>query len=95
MMRQELFYYSVLTTKADSLKSEPVCINNVLEQSLIGLYGLLSDRGSVPDIQMTDEKVIRQLNAEALRRVFDNILSNARQVRRRRLNGQSSAGWFC
>ena len=76
-LTEELFRYSVLTATADTLQSEPVCLNDILEQSLAGFYGALSVRGIVPDIQLTNEKIVRQLDAGALRRVFDNILSNA------------------
>ena len=74
-LTEELFRYSVLTATADELHTEPV--NDVLEQSLAGVYGALSARGITPSVQLPEEKVIRPLDAAALRRVFDNILSNA------------------
>lgn len=76
-LTEELFRYSVLTATADELHKEPVCLNDVLEQSLAGFYGALSARGITPSVQLPEEKVIRPLDAAALRRVFDNILSNA------------------
>ena len=76
-LTEELFRYSVLTATADELHTEPVCLNDVLGQSLAGFYGALSARGITPSVRMPEEKVIRPLDAAALRRVFDNILSNA------------------
>ena len=76
-LTEELFRYSVLTATADELRTEPVCLNDVLEQSLAAAYGALSARGITPSVQLPEEKVIRPLDAAALRRVFDNILSNA------------------
>lgn len=76
-LTEELFRYSVLTATADELHKEPVCLNDVLGQSLAGFYGALSARGITPSVRMPEEKVIRPLDAAALRRVFDNILSNA------------------
>lgn len=76
-LTEELFRYSVITATADALDTEPVCLNDVLEQSLAGFYGALSARGITPDIRIPAEKVVRQLDAAALRRIFDNILSNA------------------
>ena len=76
-LTEGLFRYSVLTATADELHTEPVCLNDVLEQSLAGFYGALSARGITPSVQLPEEKVIRPLDAAALRRVFDNILSNA------------------
>lgn len=76
-LTEELLQYSVLTTASDTLRSEPVCLNDILEQSLAGFYGALTVRGIVPDIQLPDEKIVRRLDEDALRRIFDNILSNA------------------
>ena len=76
-LTEELFRYSVLTATADELHTEPVCLNDVLEQSLAAAYGALSARGITPSVQLPEEKVIRPLDAAALRRVFDIILSNA------------------
>ena len=76
-LTEELFRYSVITATAEKLKREAVCLNDILEQSLAGAYGALSARGIVPDIRLPKEKIPRQLDAAALRRIFDNILSNA------------------
>ena len=76
-LTEELFRYSVITATAEELKREAVCLNDILEQNLAGAYGALSARGIVPDIQLPKEKILRQLDAAALRRIFDNILSNA------------------
>ena len=76
-LTEELFRYSVLTATADELHTEPVCLNDVLEQSLAGFYSVFSARGIAPSVQLPEEKLVRPLDAAALRRVFDNILSNA------------------
>ena len=76
-LTEELFRYSVITATTDELCMEEVFLNDILEQSLAGFYGALTVRGIVPDIQLTNEKIVRQLDAGALRRIFDNILSNA------------------
>ncbi len=76
-MTEELFRYSVIASTAEELTLGPVCLNDILEESLAGLYGLFSARGIQPEITLPEEKVTRRLDAAALRRVFDNILNNA------------------
>lgn len=76
-LTEELFRYSVVTSTADELSLEAVCMNGILEQSLAWAYGALSACGITPEVQMPAGKIIRQLDAAALRRIFDNILSNA------------------
>ena len=49
-LTQELFQYSVITSTADELTMQPVCLNDLLEQSLAGFYGALTERGITPEI---------------------------------------------
>ena len=76
-LTEELFRYSVITATADELDMQAVRLNDILEQSLAGFYGALSARGITPEIRIPAAAVIRKLDAAALRRIFDNILSNA------------------
>ena len=62
---------------ADELNCEQTCLNDILEQSLAGSYAMLSEHGIVPDIEISAQPVMRQLDRQALRRIFDNILINA------------------
>ena len=76
-LTEELFRYSVIAGTTEELHFEPVCLNDILEQSLAGFYGTLSERGIVPDIELSEQQIERTLDRHALRRILDNILSNA------------------
>lgn len=75
-LTEELFRYSVVAGEEEFMPEE-VNLNGILEQSLAGVYGVLTGRGLVPDIVMPELPVIRTLDGSAVRRIFDNILSNA------------------
>ena len=76
-LTEDLFRYSIIAGTTEELHFEPVCLNDILEQSLAGFYGALSERGIVPDIALSEQQIERTLDRHALRRIFDNILSNA------------------
>lgn len=76
-LTEELFHYSVLALQGEGLHIEQVCINDILEQSLAGFYGVFTDKKILPDIRMPAMRIMRKLDKESVRRVFDNILSNA------------------
>ena len=44
-LTEELFRYSVIAATAEELRMEPVCLNDVLDQSLAGFCGALTARG--------------------------------------------------
>ncbi len=76
-LTEELLRYSMAAQTADSLDAQPVCLQDILEQSLAGFYGVLTARGIQPEIHLCEEAVVRMADKNALRRVFDNLLSNA------------------
>ncbi len=76
-LTEELFKYSVVASGTEGLKPEKVSLNDILEQSLAAFYSVFSERSIVPEIKIPDAPVERTLDKTALRRIFDNILSNA------------------
>ena len=76
-LTEELFRYSVIASTEDSLALEPVNINGALEEAVAAQYASLCSVGIAPDIRMPDNVVIRNLNRDALSRVFGNLITNA------------------
>lgn len=73
----ELFRYSVITSTFNSDTPEKLEMNNVLEESIAAHYALISQNNIVPDISITEKKIVCNLNKNALLRIFQNIISNA------------------
>lgn len=74
---EELFRYSVIISTKDNITKEQVIINTVLEESIAAFYTVLTERNIVPEIQISETKVVRMLDRSALSRVFSNLISNA------------------
>ena len=75
-LTEELFRYSVILSTQE-LEMETVCLNSVLEETIAAFYVALTARGLRPQIHMSGKRVEKQLNREALARVFGNLLNNA------------------
>lgn len=75
-LTEELFQYSVITSACYDMKPTSLSLNSELEIALAGAYGMLSERGIVPEIHMPETDVKRALDHTALQRILSIILSN-------------------
>lgn len=75
-LSEELFRYSVIISTKDNITKEQIIINTVLEESIAAFYTVLTERNIVPEIQISEIKVVRMLDRSALSRVFSNLISN-------------------
>ena len=76
-LTEELFRYSIIMSAQESMQLEPLCVNDLLEQSIVSFYATLTKRGITPQIDITEKKIMRTLNRTAFLRVLNNILNNA------------------
>lgn len=76
-LTEELFQYSIITSQEYGNNVERVVVNSVLEESILGFYAILQEKNIIPNICITDEKVICKINISALVRVFSNLINNA------------------
>ena len=76
-LTEELFGYSVIMSEKGGKTASYTDVKNVLEESIASFYEVLISRNIVPVINLTKEKVIKNLNSHALSRVFSNLLNNA------------------
>ena len=76
-LTEELFRYSVILSSGEDNETEKLSVNQVLEDCIMGYYAALTEKGITPEIELTEEKVIRNVNRSALERVFNNLMNNA------------------
>ncbi len=75
-LTEELFRYSIVTSTQE-LKPERLDMKRVLEGSLLSFYAVMQSKQIQPAISLPEEAVWRELDADALSRIFSNIISNA------------------
>ena len=76
-LTEELFRYSVIISDESVFQTEDVNVGQVLEDSIMGYYGALREKGIMVNVQLTKKTVIRNLNKSYLTRIFSNLLNNA------------------
>ncbi len=76
-LTEELFGYSVIMAGESRLEIKPLTVNDVLEESIAAFYAALTDKGILPNIDITQKKITRNADRSALSRVFANLLNNA------------------
>lgn len=77
LLTEEFLRYSVAASGEREPRYETVELNRVLEEHLSAYYGVLRERGIVPEIEIPEEKVVRRLDRRELSRVLENITNNA------------------
>lgn len=76
-LTEELFRYSMITSRKEELVYEELCVNAVLEEGIAAYYPALKKSGITPEIMITNQVVLRTLDKNALMRIIGNVLSNA------------------
>lgn len=76
-LTEELFKYSVILSADNKAETEDILVNQVLEDSIMGYYAALTEKGITPKIELTEKKIIRKANRASLSRVFSNLINNA------------------
>ncbi len=76
-LTEQLFDFSKSLDIYNEMERKNICINNILEDSIVSFYGLFKEHNIRPKIEICEEKVIRLLNENMVKRIFENIISNA------------------
>ena len=76
-LTEELFRYSIVLSPEYDISTEPLSINSILEESILGFYAALQAKKITPNIHIPERKVIRKINKATLSRIFANLINNA------------------
>lgn len=75
ILTDKLFDFTM--TIDNNINKEEVCINNLLEEALCNYYDIFRKKNITPVVNITSKKIIREVDILSIKRVFDNIISNA------------------
>lgn len=76
-LTENLFDYLKYRDLPKEIELENICLNEVLESTIISFYSLFKEHKITPKIDICQEKVYKMLNLNMLKRIFENIISNA------------------
>ena len=85
-LTDQLFDYSKALDTKDKLNKENICLNDILEETIISYYSLFKKNNINPNINISKNKVYRNLDKFMLTRIFENILSNSIKYTDKELN---------
>ena len=77
LLTEQLFDFAKTLDIQTEMKLESIVINDILEDTIASFYSLFISHNITPNIDICNDKVIRVLNENMLKRIFENIISNA------------------
>ena len=85
-LTEQLFDYSKALDTKDKVNKENICLNDILEETIISYYALFKKNNIDPNINISKRKIYRNLDKFMLTRIFENILSNSIKYTDKELN---------
>ncbi len=76
-LTEELFEYSIITGGEITEEKQDVNIGRMLEDCIMNYYPALKARGIEPEINISEEKIVRKLYPTYVERIMNNLFSNA------------------
>ena len=76
ILTEQLYDYSRSLDLKDKLKKEKVCINDILEDTILSYYALIKKKNLTPEINITTKRIYRKIDKNMAIRILENIISN-------------------
>ena len=73
-LTNQLFEFSKLMDV--DIEKEECCINEILEETLLGYYNIFKEKNIIPKVSICNKKIYKLVNKISIIRIFENILSN-------------------
>jgi len=77
VLLNEFFELSLIGSMNHELKMEQVNMNTLIPEILLGFYDRLNERKGEATIQLTEDKILVTADESAIKRVIENLVSNA------------------
>ncbi|GIP47862.1 two-component sensor histidine kinase [Paenibacillus sp. J53TS2] len=72
----DFFDLSLVQSSDYQLQLEPMPLNGLLWEVLTGFYDQFNERQLQPDLQIAEDPLMANVDASAVKRVFENLISN-------------------
>lgn len=59
------------------VNKEFCCVNEILEETIASFYNLFKEKNIVPNINICEKKIYKNIDKDMITRVFENLISNA------------------
>lgn len=76
-LTEQLFNFSKSLEVYKNIDKQDVVLNNILEETICTFYDLFMQNNIISRISITKEKIIKRINKDMLKRILENIISNA------------------
>lgn len=76
-LTEQLFDFTKSLESYNYLNKKEICLNDFIENSIGSYYSIFKSNNIEPRINITRNKIIRELDENMLTRIFENIISNS------------------
>ena len=73
---EQLFDFFKTLDIGVNIEKEEICINELLEEALANFYTIFKEKAVIPQVEITEQKIYKNVDKNTIVRVFENILSN-------------------
>ena len=73
---EQLFDFFKTLDIGVNIEKEEICINELLEEALANFYTIFKEKAVIPQVEITEQKIYKNVDKNTIFRVFENILSN-------------------